>query len=219
KTRLAIQLATDLIDAFPGGVWWVELAALTNEAFVPQTIAQALGVRESPGESVAEALLSYVSARQLLLVLDNCEHLLGACAHWTNTLLRASPALKLLVTSREPLRVSGETLWHIPTLSVPDSAEALQTPMQFESVRLFVERASAVRSDFVLSAQNARLIVHICGRLDGMPLAIELATARVNSLSLEQIATRLDDRFGLLTGGSRTALPRQQTLRATMDWS
>ncbi len=220
KTRLAIQVATDLLDSFKDGVWWVELGGLAEESLVPQQVAKALGVREAPNAPLVEMLASFLREKQLLLVIDNCEHVIGACARLAASLLGAGPNLKILATSREALRINGETVFQVPTLAVPPSTAALLSgDMECESVRLFVERARAAKSDFALTEQNARAIAQICQRLDGIPLAIELAVARTTLLTPEQIAARLDDRFNLLTHGSRAALPRQQTLRATIDWS
>jgi predicted ATPase/DNA-binding XRE family transcriptional regulator len=226
KTRLAIQVATDLVDMFRDGVLWVELAALSDPALVPQAIANVLGLRESLNQPLIEILSSYLLAHRSLLVLDNCEHLIAACAQLTETLLHACPDLHILVTSREPLGITGEVIWPVPPLSTPDlrrslseEADIMAVVPECEATRLFVERAGAVKHDFALTVHNARAVAQICQRLDGIPLAIELAAARARVLSVEQIADRLDDRFNLLTMGSRTALPRHQTLRATIDWS
>ncbi len=221
KTRLAIQAATDLIDAFHDGVWWVELVALSDPTLVPQAVAKALGIRESPTQPPVETLVGACKAKQLLLVLDNCEHLVLACARLAETLLTHCPDFQILATSREPLRIPGEQVWTVPLLSVPaaEPSSLAALLLEFEGIRLFVERAGAVRPDFVLDEGNALAIAQICRRLDGIPLAIELAAARVNVLTPGEIAARLDDRFNLLTGGNRTALPRQQTLRALIDWS
>lgn len=221
KTRLAIQVATDLIDAYREGVWWVELAALTDGAAVPQAVAKALGVQELAQQPLIETLEHFLRDRQALLVIDNCEHLLGACAQLCESLLQACGQLQIVATSREGLRVGGESIYLVPTLSIPGAEQdsRRQPLLEFESVRLFVERARAVQNDFVMDAANEPGIAQICQRLDGIPLALELAAARSNALSVSEIAARLDDRFRLLTHGSRTALPRQQTLRATIDWS
>jgi non-specific serine/threonine protein kinase len=221
KTRLSIQVATDLLDAFKDGVWWVELAALTEAALVLQTIAKTLDVSERPSQPLAETLTDYLQSKQVLLVLDNCEHLIAACAQWVEFLLSHCPHLKILATSREALGITGETIIPVPTLPVPPApAESLtQLLLAYEGIRLFVERARAVQTDFALTEQNAAAVAHIVRRLDGIPLALELAAARVKVLSITEIAARLDDRFSLLTSGSRTALPRQQTLRALIDWS
>jgi len=221
KTRLAIQVGADLVDTFEDGVWLVELAALVDHARVPQAVASAIGVREQPGRPLLATVSDYLQARHLLLVLDNCEHLLAACAHLTYTLLSACPRVLILATSREPLGITGETSWRVPSLSAPDPSR-LPPPErlpEFDAVRLFVDRATAVLPTFRITSQGAPFLAQICHRLDGIPLAIELAAARVKVLTVEQIARRLDDLFHLLTGGSRTALLRQQTLRATMDWS
>ncbi len=220
KTRLAIQLASDRIDQYPDGVWWADLAALVDERLVPQAVAKVLGIRDTRGQSITESLKNVLHVKQLLLVLDNCEHLIAACAQLAEILLTHCAELQILATSREALGITGEQVYPVPTLSLP----ALQTPigtaslLEYEAIRLFVARAGAVNPDFRLTAQNATAVFEISRQLDGIPLAIELAAARTRVLSVEQIAARLNDRFNLLTQGSRTALPRQQTLRATMDW-
>ena len=221
KTRLAIQVATDLIDTFPDGVWWVELAPLADPALVPQAIAKVLGVRELPNQSLHETLAAFLGENQLLLVLDNCEHVLPACAQLAQSLLTACPELKILTTSREPLRISGEAIFRVPPLTLPNPQRLSLADilLQYEAIRLFVKRAQAVKSDFVLTEQNAPSVAQICQRLDGIPLALELAAARIQTLSANEIAGRLDDRFQLLTDGSVTVLPRHQTLQAAVDWS
>jgi predicted ATPase/Tfp pilus assembly protein PilF len=220
KTRLAIQVAAELVDAFEDGLWLVELAPLTDPDLVGQTVASTLGVSE-PGRRVTDALVDYLRDRHLLLLLDNCEHVLGAVAEIADTLLRSCASLRILATSREALGIGGEALYPVPSLSLPDPRRlpAVDQLSQFEGVRLFTERARAVQPAFTLTERNAMAVVHLCQRLDGIPLAVELAAARVKSLPVDQIAARLDDRFRLLTGGSRTALPRHQTLRAAMEWS
>jgi predicted ATPase/DNA-binding SARP family transcriptional activator len=221
KTRLAIQVATDLIDAFKEGVWWVELASLMDASLVPHSVAKALGVYELPNQSLGETLANYLRTRHLLLVLDNCEHLIRACAQLTERLLNTCPNLKVLATSREPFGLIGEDVIPVPPLSLPVHQPSLPIAnlISFEAIRLFCERARSARHDFALTAEDGPAVEQICQRLDGIPLAIELAAARTRVLSITQIATRLDDRFDLLTTGSCTALPRQQTLRATIDWS
>jgi predicted ATPase/class 3 adenylate cyclase len=221
KTRLALQVAADLLEEYPDGVWLVELAPLADPALVPQTMAAALGVREEPGRPLTKTLADHLRSRALLLILDNCEHLLSASAQLADTLLRSCPNLRVLASSREGLGVAGEQTYRVPSLSVPEpqdlpSPERLQ---EFEAVQLFAARATLSQSAFVVTEGNASAVVQVCRRLDGIPLAIELAAARVKALPVEQVATRLDDMFRLLTGGSRTALPRQQTLRALIDWS
>ena len=226
KTRLALQLAADLIEEYSDGVWLVELAALSDPALVPQIVAAALGLREEPGRSLTQTVTDYLQTKTLLLVLDNCEHLVEACAHLVEILQRPCPRVKIVATSREALGVSGEQVYRVPSLLVPDPAGLVKTQSNvvavvsgYDGPRLFVERAGLHQAGFALTPQNASEVVSICQRLDGIPLAIELAASRVRSLSLGQIAARLQDRFRLLTGGSRTVLPRQQTLRAAIDWS
>jgi predicted ATPase/DNA-binding SARP family transcriptional activator len=220
KTRLALQVAADQVEAYRDGVWFVDLAPLSDPALVPQSVAAALGVREDPERSRAEALTGYLRSRTLLLLLDNCEHLLSACAGLAETLLRACPNLRILATSRETLRVAGEQSYLVPSLAVPEPGpSSLECLRQFEAVQLFTDRARLCQSTFSVTSANAASVVEVCERLGGLPLAIELAAARVKLLSVEQISARLDDRFQLLTEGSRTALPRQQTLRAAIDWS
>ena len=228
KTRLAIQVATDLIDRFADGVWWVELAALTEGEQVARAVAKALGVTQRPQEPAVQSVVNFLGEKQLLLVIDNCEHVIAASAQLAGDLLSRCPHLQILTTSREALNVAGEMIWQVPTLGLPIPQQVVLTDLllQFECIRLFVERASAVQPGFHLTLENAPAVVNICTQLDGIPLAIELAAARVKVLPVEQIAARLTSaigaigaRFALLTQGSRTALPRQQTLRAAIDWS
>ena len=221
KTRLSLQVAADVLEDFTDGVWLVELAPLSDPNLVAQTVASAINVREQPGRPILATLCDYLQRKHLLLVLDNCEHVLAACARVADALLRASPNLRILATSREALGIAGETSWRVPSLSLPDperlpSLERLST---YEAVRLFIDRAVAVLPTFTVTNENAPWIAQVCHRLDGIPLAVELAAVRVRGLSVEQIATRLDDRFRLLTGGSRAGLPHHQTLRAALDWS
>jgi predicted ATPase/DNA-binding CsgD family transcriptional regulator len=223
KTRLAIEVSRELSSAetFADGVWFAGLAPLTDAALLPQTTAAALGVREEPGRAVLETLQESLRARRLLLVLDNCEHLVEACAQLADTLLRACPQVAILATSREALNIPGETVWPVPPLSIPGRADTLSPDklLRLEAIRLFVERARSAIPDFVLSDANAAAVAEICTRLDGLPLAIELAAARVRLLGPDQIAFGLADRFRLLTGGARTALRRHQTIGALVDWS
>ena len=221
KTRLALAVASGAVEGFDDGVWLVELASLSDPDLVPQAIASALGVQETPGSSLIDTLVGYLGPRRMLIVLDNCEHLVDACASLAEALLRRCPNLWILATSREALGVAGETLFAVPPLSLPDPhrVQAVDGLPRYEASGLFVERARAVRPDFSLTQDNAMAVAQICYRLDGMPLAIELAAARVRMLSVEQISSRLDDSFRLLTGNERTALARHRTLRATMDWS
>ncbi len=221
KTRLSLQVGADLLDSFANGVWFVELAPLADPALVPQSVALVFGLEEESSRPFIEILKDYLREKSMLLLLDNCEHLTSACAELADTLLHAAPQLKILASSREALGIAGELAWHVPSLTVPDVKHLppLEQLAQYEAVKLFVERAVFASSKFTVIDANALAVAQVCHRLDGIPLAIELAAARVKTLKVEQIATRLDDRFRLLTGGSRTALPRQQTLRAMIDWS
>jgi non-specific serine/threonine protein kinase len=220
KTRLALQVASALTMQYPDGVWFIDLAPLNNAALVPQTITAVLGLRESANVSTLTLLTKYLHSRNGLVILDNCEHLVEACAQIADVLLHACSQLVVLATSREALNIAGEFAFRVPSLALPTLPSApIEELAQSEAIRLFVERATAAHTDFKLTQQNASTIAQICARLDGMPLAIELAAARVRSLSIEQIAARLDNRFRLLSLGSRTASTRQQTLRATIDWS
>ena len=223
KTRLALQMGRDVSSTgvFPDGVCWVELAALTDPVLLPQQIASALGILEQAGQPLTDTLSDFLQSKELLLILDNCEHLVTACAHLVELLLRTCPRLRILATSREALNITGERVWLVPSLPLPQpsSLPALEELMKYGAIQLFIERATAVLPSFTLTSENAEAVLQICRRLDGIPLATELAAARVSVLSVEQIAARLDDAYRLLTGGRRTALPRQQTLRATMDWS
>ncbi|HLW48657.1 MAG TPA: tetratricopeptide repeat protein [bacterium] len=221
KTRLALRLAVEEVDGRPDGVWLVALAALTNPEFVLQTLAAALSLREVPGRPLLATLLDYLRAKQLLLVVDNCEHVIAACAEVTEAITRACPNVHILTTSREPLGVPGEAVWPVPFLSLPD-ARSTHSPEQlrhYEGIELFLERAAAAQREFGLTHRNASTVAAICRRLEGIPLAIELAAARMRTMSVEQIAARLDERFQILSGGGRTVSPRQQTLRGALDWS
>jgi predicted ATPase/DNA-binding SARP family transcriptional activator/DNA-binding XRE family transcriptional regulator len=221
KTRLALALAAEVASGYTDGVYWVDLAPLSDPAQVSQVVAQAFDVKEQPGRPVVEALSAFLCPRRLLLVLDNCEHLHAASAQLAHTLLLACPGTRILATSREVLHVPGEVAWRVPSLTVPDPGAALEPDgiTRYEAVALFVERARAALPGFTLTARNVGAVAQICWRLDGMPLAIELAAARVRVMTPEQIAEWLDDALRLLTAGSRTVLPRQQTLRATVEWS
>jgi predicted ATPase/DNA-binding CsgD family transcriptional regulator len=221
KTRLALRAAEALLEAYADGVWLVELAALTDARLVAQQIAASLNLKDDPGRPSLELLTQHLRGRHLLLVLDNCEHLLASCAGVCAALLRACPELRVLACSREPLGAEGEAIFQVPSLPVPTTAQP-STPQaisEFPSVRLFVDRARLARPDYQVAEHNAAAIAEICQQVDGIPLAIEMAAARVHLLSAEQIAGRLNRAFDLLTAGKRTALPRQHTLRATIDWS
>jgi predicted ATPase/class 3 adenylate cyclase len=221
KTRLCLKAAGLVLENYPHGAWLVELASLADPELVPKTVASALNLPEIPGKTVLQSVEDYLRAKRLLLILDNCEHLLDACARLADRLLRVCPELTILATSRELLGVKGEAPYLVPPMSLPDAHHLppLETLAAYDSVRLFVERARMVLPDFRVGETNARAIVQVVKRVDGIPLAIELAAARLRVLSVEQIARRLDDAYRLLTGGSRTVLPRHQTLRALIDWS
>jgi predicted ATPase/DNA-binding NarL/FixJ family response regulator len=223
KTRLALRLACDTVPGFPDGAWLVELADAEDPSLVLRRVATALGVREEPDRPLAETLTVALRPRAMLLILDTCEHVVDACAALVQQLLAGCPGLRVIATSREPLRVRGETVWRVPPLELPAATDARELSADevaaHEAIRLFADRASAVRPGFALDAGNAAAVARLCRTLDGMPLAIELAAARVGALSVEQIAARLGDRFQLLASGDRTAPVRQQTLRAAVDWS
>ena len=220
KTRLSLQVAQVVLQGFSDGVWLVELAPLTDPGLIPQTIASVFNLREVPDAPLLDVLTNYLRAKQLLLILDNCEHLITACAQLSADLLSACPQLTIIASSREALGISGETAYRVPSLSLPAPAQVTcEAVMESEAGQLFVERARAVQAHFRLTDSNASAVAQICQQLDGIPLALELAAARVPVFSAEEIAARLDDRFKLLTGGSRAALERHQTLRALIDWS
>src|SRR3954452_804570 len=221
KTRLCLQVAAEVLDNFSDGAWLVELESLRDASLVPQQNAVALGIAEVADGDFTASVLGHLRSREALLILDNCEHVIDSCAQLANTLLRACPGLRILATSREPLGVPGERLYPVRSLSVPQGTRrpSVAALADSEAVNLFVERAQAADPQFALDDANAGAVAEICRRLDGIPLAIELAAARVRALSPQQIAERLDDRFRLLTGGSRTVMPRHQTLRAAIEWS
>jgi predicted ATPase/DNA-binding CsgD family transcriptional regulator len=241
KTRLARQVAAAVASELTDGVCWVDLAPLTDPDLICSTVAVALGIREDSARSLQEHLTAWLGPRNLVLILDNCEHLLGGCAALIETLLRAAPELRILVTSRQVIGLIGEVSWPVPPLSLPDSMPwttdsisltsgssptggapyecAVERLLRSEAGRLFVQRARAVRPSFELTERNAATVAELCRRLDGIPLALELAAARLNALTAEQIVARLGSRFGLLTGGGVTALPRHRTLAALVDWS
>src|SRR3954470_3103690 len=216
KTRLALQVAADALAEHPDGVWHVDLAPLTDPELLPIAVARALGLPDDPTRTTTETVVHRVGQKSVLLLLDNCEHLIAASAAFAETLLRSCPGATVLGTSREPLGINGETAWRVPSLSLPDAAAGHAGS---EAVQLFADRARQGRPGFAVTDENAAAVAEICRRLDGIPLAIELAAARVGVLTPVQIARHLSDRFRLLTTGSRTALPRQKTLRATLDWS
>ncbi len=221
KSRLAIRIATDLGRGFRGGGWLVELAEVLDPALVSSAVMAALDLRDQAATEPAALLLSYLQDKELLLVVDNCEHLLGAAAQVVTDVMRAAPGVRVIATSREPLSVSGEHVVPVPPLELPSphAAEPLAQLRRSEAVMLFTERAVAASGTFELTAANQAAVVDLCRRLDGLPLAIELAAVRTRVLTVQQILDRLTDRFGLLTGGTRAALPRHQTLRTTIEWS
>ena len=221
KTRLALRTAAEARRAFRDGVWLVDLASLTDPGLVAQAVGSALGLRYQSTRWPLSILSDYLAGRQILLVLDNCEHLLDACAVLVDVLLRAAADLRILATSRQPLGIDGEQIMQVPTLSVPDPEclPPVEAMGQYEAVTLFAERAASVRHDFALTEDNCGPVVLVCRRLGGIPLAVELAARRLRALSVEQLLDRLADRYRLLTADNRAALPRQQTLRALIDWS
>lgn len=227
KTRLSLQLGAGVLPDFNDGVWLVELAPLADPALILQTVASVLNVRAQMGVQLKDIVVDYLRAKNLLLIFDNCEHLVEASAGLADEFLHHAPNIKIIASSREALGIGGETVYRVPSLALPSAQGGIlaagdggaSTMMRFESIQLFVERARAANPKFDLTEKNASSVAQICRRLDGIPLALELAAARVTVFPAEQIASRLDDRFKLLTGGSRTALPRQQTLRALIDWS
>ena len=221
KTRLALQVASQSVESYADGAWFVELAAVSEPDLAPRIVAATFGLKEELTTSVVQRLTAYLEGKRLLLVLDNCEHLLSACAELAYLILRKCPFVTLLATSRERLSIAGETTYRVPSLSLPDPKEKLtaQSLSEFEAASLFVERAQSLAPEFRLTDENASPVAAVCRHLDGIPLAIELAAARVRSMSIDDVNRRLDQRFRLLTGGSRTVLPRLQTLRALMDWS
>jgi predicted ATPase/class 3 adenylate cyclase len=219
KTRLSLQIAADLMEKFPDGVWFVDLAPIRDPTLVPSVAAQVLAVRDEPGRPLVETLCAHVKDRKLLVVLDNCEHLIEACAQLANALLRHAPDVRILATSREALHIQGEQTYPVLPLTVPKRNAAAQDLLRSEAVQLFVERARLQAPGFIVTEREAPAVAELCARLDGIPLALELAAARLRSLSVAEINARLSDRFKLLTGGSRVALARQQTLHALVAWS
>ncbi len=221
KSRLALQVAADSLEQYAEGVWLIELAGLADGDLVASDIAQVLRIPERPNQTILKSLTESLRERRTLLLLDNCEHLLATCASVASAILRSCPSVKILATSREPLCIGGEQTFRVPSLSLPDQKEPStpQSVSQYEAVRLFIDRALLVKPEFAVTTRNAPALAQVCFRLDGIPLAIELAAARVRSISVEEIEKRLDQRLGLLTGGSRSVLPRQQTLRRLIDWS
>jgi predicted ATPase len=219
KTRLALQVAADVLPEYPNGVFVVELGGVTDAEAVDESVAAALVVQQQTGETITESLLAFLSNKRFLLVLDNCEHLLDAAARLVSRILAAAPDVHVLATGREALRIDGEQVVTVPSLALPEDVNSMALAADTEAVRLFVDRARAVRPEFALTPENLAAVTQLCRRLDGVPLAIELAAARVRSMAPSEIAERLDQRFRLLTGGTRTAASRHQTLRRAIDWS
>jgi predicted ATPase/class 3 adenylate cyclase/DNA-binding CsgD family transcriptional regulator len=221
KTRLSIQAASELLDQYPDGVWFVELAPILDPQLVPRTTAMALGLRDEPQRPVIDMLCDYLHEKKMLLILDNCEHLVDACARMADQILHATPNTRILASSREALGIGGEVTYRVPSLGLPDISHLppIDSLSQYEAVKLFIDRATSALPTFAVTNENAPALAQVCYHLDGIPLAIELAAAKIRVLTVEQIAKRLDARFRLLTGGSRTALERHQTLRAAIDWS
>ena len=221
KTRLSIAIADSAISRFDDGVWFIDLAPLTDANFLPQTAARALAIPEDRSRPMIDALVETLQATKMLLVLDNCEHLIAVCASFTHRILTSCPGVSIVATSREPLHVLGEQTFRVPSLAVPAAQEETDPAqlLEYEAIRLFMDRASRVDKTFRLSRRNANDVAEICRHLDGIALAIEMAAARLRSMSVVEIKNRLADRFKLLTGGNRAALPRQHTLRAAVDWS
>jgi predicted ATPase/class 3 adenylate cyclase len=219
KTRLALQAAADLLPEYPDGVFVVELGGVTDAEAVDESVAAALVVQQQTGETITDSLLAFLTNKRLLLVLDNCEHLLDAAARLVSRIIAAAPDVHVLATGREALRIDGEQVVTVPSLALPEDVDSTELAAETEAVRLFVDRARAVRPEFALTPDNVAAVTQLCRRLDGVPLAIELAAARVRSMAPTEIAERLDQRFRLLTGGTRTAASRHQTLRRAIDWS
>ena len=219
KTRLSIQAASELLDEYPNGVWLVELAPVTDPTLVTQTVCTTLDITPLGKTAALDVLTDYLHSKKILLVIDNCEHLIDACAQLSETLLHACHSLRILASSREALGIEGESAYRVPSLSLAEANSGIKIIEQSEAVQLFLERTKTILPGYALTEMNAPAIAQICQRLDGIALAVELAASRVKLLKVEQIKERLDDAFRLLTGGARTALPRQQTLRGTIDWS
>ncbi|MFN8387780.1 MAG: adenylate/guanylate cyclase domain-containing protein [Anaerolineales bacterium] len=219
KTRLSLQVASNVLEQFKDGVWFIELAPISEPALVPSAVANVLRLRVEDARPIMDVVVDWLSDKEALLILDNCEHLIDACAQFANTILQNCRGARILASSREALGIAGEVAYRVPSLPTPNEPLDIQQLQTFDSVKLFIQRATLTLPSFQLTDENASFVAQICSRLDGIPLALELAAARVRALSVAQIAERLDDRFRLLTGGSRAALPRQQTLRALIDWS
>jgi predicted ATPase/class 3 adenylate cyclase len=219
KTRLSLQIGADVLEKYPDGVWFVDLAPIKDPSLVPNVAAQVLGIHEEPGKPITQTLCAHIREHKLLFVLDNCEHLVGACASFADALLQGAPSVRILATSREALHIRGEQTYPVLPLAVPDRRAGAEILVRSEAVQLFIERARLQKPGFMLTEREAPGVAELCARLEGIPLALELAAARMRALSIDEINARLHDRFKLLTGGSRVALERQQTLRALVSWS
>jgi predicted ATPase/class 3 adenylate cyclase len=219
KTRLSLQIGADVLEKYPDGVWFVDLAPIKDPSLVPNVAAQVLGVHEEPGKSITQTILAHIKEHKLLFIIDNCEHLVSACANLAHALLQGAPEVRILATSREGLHIRGEQTYPVFPLAVPDRKDGTEGLLRSEAVQLFVERVRLQKPGFMVTEKDAPAVAELCARLEGIPLALELAAARMRSLSIEEINARLHDRFKLLTGGSRIALERQQTLHALVSWS
>ena len=219
KTRLALQAAAEVLDAYADGVWFVDLAPLTHPAMVPSALAHVLGVKESAQQPLLKSLCEYLRDQDVLIVLDNCEHVRGACADLVDSLVRETARTSIVATSREPLRTAAERTYALDVLTLPDPTADAARIERSDAVQLFVDRARQHRPGFDLGGTRARAVATLCIRLDGLPLALELAAARIAVLPVEEIVRLLDQRFRLLSSGSRSEVPRQRTLRAMIDWS
>jgi len=221
KTRCSLQVGAASIEAFPDGVWFTDLAAIGDPALVPNAVADIFGIQESPRKPILETLIAALRSKDALLILDNCEHVIETASQTAAAILRGAPKIKIIATSREALKIAGEVVYRMPSLTVPERGIPVSAAaaVSYEAIALFADRARAANGTFVLTDADAPIVADICRRLDGIPLAIELAAVRINMLSPRQLVQKLDERFRLLTGGDRTAMPRQQTMRALIDWS
>ena len=219
KTRLSLQIAADMLDAYPDGIWFLDLAPIRDPSFVPHEAAQVLAVREEPGKPLTQTLCAHLKSRKALLIFDNCEQVVSACASLANAILRAAPDIRIIASSREALRVPGEQIYPVLPLALPEPTASVETLSRSEAVQLFMARAQLQKPGFTLTEREAPAVAELCARVEGIPLALELAAARMRSLSLQEINKRLHNRFTLLTGGGRVLLERQQTLRALVAWS
>ncbi len=219
KTRLSLQIAADVLDDYPDGIWFLDLAPIRDPSLIPNAAAQVLAVREEPGKPITQTLGAHLKSRKALLIFDNCEQVVGACATLANDLLRAAPGIRIIASTREALRVPGEQIYPVLPMALPDPTASVESLAQSEAVQLFMNRAQLQKPGFALTEREAPAVAELCSRVEGIPLALELAAARMRSLSIQEINKRLHNRFALLTGGGRVLLERQQTLRALVGWS